>query len=249
MNWPIANLVTAFLLPPLNLLVLLGLGASLLSSRHAVLGKRLVWLAAVLLYLVGTPLVGQKLLATLQAPYRTPDYAAAQAIVVLGGEVYHDAPEYGGDTVRSYSLERLRYAARLQRASGLPLLASGGSPESGIAESLAMWETLRTDFGVDTRWVEITSLTTAENARHSRAILQPSGIDRILLVTHAWHMRRAQMAFEKAGFTVIPAPTIYSTTGNLTLLDFLPSAKGLMQSYLALHEWMGIVWYRLKESG
>lgn len=249
MNWPITDLVTAFLLPPLNLLVLLGLGAGLLSGRHAVLGRRLVWLAAVLLYLVGTSLVGQKLLATLQTPYRTPDYAAAQAIVVLGGGVYHDAPEYGGDTVRSYSLERLRYAARLQRASGLPLLASGGSPEGGIAESLAMWETLRTDFGIDTRWVEITSVNTAENARHSRAILQPSGIDRILLVTHAWHMRRAQMAFEKAGFTVIPAPTIYSTAGNLTLLDFLPSAKGLMQSHLALHEWMGIVWYRLKGSG
>jgi uncharacterized SAM-binding protein YcdF (DUF218 family) len=249
MNWLITNFMAAFLLPPLNLLVLLALGASLLHSRFATYGRRLIWLAIALLCLLATPLVGHTLLATLQEPYNAPAYANAQAIVVLGGGVYHDAPEYGGDTVRSYSLERLRYAARLQHASGLPLLASGGRPEGGEAESLAMWSTLRKDFGVDTRWVEITSLNTGESARNSYAILQPSGITRILLVTHAWHMARARAAFEKAGFTVIAAPTIYVTERKLTVLDFLPSAKGLMQSHIALHEWIGMLWYKLKGSG
>ena len=241
--------MAAFFLPPLNLLVLLALGASLLHGRFAAYGRRLVWLAIALLYLLGTPLVGHTLLATLQKPYNKPAYADAQAIVVLGGGVYHDAPEYGGDTVRSNTLERLRYAARLQHATGLPLLASGGNPEGGEAESLAMWSTLRKDFGVDTRWVEITSLNTGESARNSYALLQPSGITRILLVTHAWHMPRARAAYEKAGFTVIPAPTIYVTERKLTLLDFLPSARGLMQSHIALYEWTGILWYRLKGSG
>jgi uncharacterized SAM-binding protein YcdF (DUF218 family) len=249
MNWLITNCVAAFLLPPLNLLVLLAFGACLLHSRFATYGRRLIWLAIASLYLLATPLVGHTLLATLQEPYNAPAYADAQAIVVLGGGVYHDAPEYGGDTVRSYSLERLRYAARLQHASGLPLLASGGRPEGGEAESLAMWSTLRKDFGVDTRWVEITSLNTGESARNSYAILQPSGSTCILLVTHAWHMPRARAAFEKAGFTVIAAPTVYVTERKLTVLDFLPSTKGLMQSHIALHEWIGILWYKLKGSG
>lgn len=249
MNWLISNFMAAFLLPPLNLLMLLALGASLLHSRFATYGRRLVWLAIALFYLLGTPLVGHSLLATLQKPYSNPAHADAQAIVVLGGGVYHDAPEYGGDTVRSYSLERLRYAARLQHATGLPLLASGGSPEGGEAESLTMWNTLRKDFGVDTRWVEITSMNTGESARNSYALLQPSGITRILLVTHAWHMPRARAAFEKAGFTVIPAPTVYVTPRKLTLLDFLPSARGLMHSHIALREWSGMLWYKLKGSG
>jgi len=249
MNWLITNFAAAFLLPPLNLLVLLAFGASLLHSRFAAYGRQLVWLAIALLYLLGTPLVGQMLLATLQKPYSNPAHADAQAIVVLGAGVYHDAPEYGGDTVRTYSLERLRYAARLQHATGLPLLASGGNPEGGEAESLAIWSALRKDFGVDTRWVEITSQNTGESAKNSYALLQPSGITRILLVTHAWHMPRAQAAFEKAGFTVIPASTIYVTEHKLTLLDLLPSAKGLMQSHIALHEWTGILWYKLKGSG
>jgi uncharacterized SAM-binding protein YcdF (DUF218 family) len=248
MGWLITNVFAALLLPPLSLLLLLIFGASLLRSRHVVLGRRLLWLGIALLYLLSTPLFGQKLLATLQSPYRTPDVAAAQAIVVLGGGVYHGAPEYNGDTVNSHSLERLRYAAKLHRASGLPLLASGGSPEGGEAESLAMWAALRADFGVETRWVEITSLNTAQSAKNSYAILQPSGMTRILLVTHAWHMRRSQAAFEKAGFTVTPAPTIYTTRRTLTLLDFMPSASGLMLSRIALHEWIGIIWYRLKGS-
>lgn len=249
MNWLISNFMAAFLLPPLNLLMLLALGAGLLHSRFATYGRQLIWLAIALLYLLGTPLVGHMLLATLQKPYSNPAHADAQAIVVLGGGVYHDAPEYGGDTVRSYSLERLRYAARLQHATGLPLLASGGNPEGGEAESLAMWSTLRKDFGVDTRWVEITSQNTGESARNSYALLQPSGITRILLVTHAWHMPRARAAFEKAGFTVLPAPTVYVTARKMTLLDFLPSARGLMHSHIALREWSGMLWYKLNGSG
>lgn len=242
------NIIAVFLMPPLDLLVLLCIGTGLLATREAVTGKRLIWLSVGLLYLVSTPIAGQHLLGSLQNSYRAPNFANAQAIVVLGAGVYHDAPEYEGDTVGAYALERLRYAARLHRMTGLPVLASGGSPEGGTAESLAMWDALRKDFGVETRWVEITSRNTLENARHSRAILQPYGIDRILLVTHAWHMRRAQSVFEQAGFHVIPAPTAFITRQPWSALDFLPSAQGLMQSRLALHEWLGIVWYRLRRS-
>lgn len=249
MSWLITNFVAAFLLPPLSFLALLAIGGALLYTAYARTGRIILWTAIALCYLFSTPILGNALLAMVETPYTKPDISRAQAIVVLGGGIYHDAPEYGGDTVRSYSLERLRYAARLQRETRLPLLASGGSPEGGEAESIAMWNTLRSDFGVDTRWVELTSLNTGESARHSFAILQPFGITRILLVTHAWHMPRAQAAFEKAGFTVIPAGTVFAVDRRLSLLDFLPSASGMMNSRLALHELIGMLWYRLKGSG
>jgi uncharacterized SAM-binding protein YcdF (DUF218 family) len=248
MNWLITNFVAAFLLPPLNFLLLLALGAGLLYTAYARIGRILLWVAIATLFLFSLPIVGNTLLALVETPYVKPDIRQAQAIVVLGGGVYHGAPEYGEDTVRSYTLERLRYAARLQRETGLPVLASGGRPEGGEAESVAMWGTLRSDFGVEARWVELTSMNTGESAKNSYAILQPYGITRILLVTHAWHMPRARAAFERAGFTVIPAGTVFIVRKPLTLLDFLPSAAGLLTSRHALHELIGILWYRIKGS-
>ncbi len=164
---------------------------------------------------------------------------AAQAIVVLGGGSYWAAPEYGGDTVSRWSLERIRYAARLHRDTGLPLLVSGGAPLGGVPEGRSMRDALERDFGVKVRWVEDRSANTRENALLSAALLKEAGVKRVLLVTHAWHMRRAQEAFVNAGLEAIAAPTGYETTGPLTALDFLPRPGGLWAGHIALNEWLG----------
>jgi uncharacterized SAM-binding protein YcdF (DUF218 family) len=105
---------------------------------------------------------------------------------------------------------------------------------------------LRDEFHVDTElWVEAESGTTWENAERSRALLAPRGIERVLLVTHAFHMPRAVLAFEHAGFTVTPAPTGLRPRPRPRLRDCVPSARALQQSALALHEWLGLAWYRL----
>ena len=78
-----------------------------------------------------------------------PDAAAisqAQAIVIVAGGRHRNAPEYGGETVNPLTLERLRYGARLARASGLPILLSGGAPSGGTAEALLMRDALERDF-------------------------------------------------------------------------------------------------------
>lgn len=245
----ITHLVSALLLPPLDLLLVAGLGAALLRSAYASLGRVLIWLALILLYILSMPLTGQLLMRTLETPSASiAQQATAQAIVVLGNGIYRNPAQFGGDSVQPGTLERLRLAARLQRAYHLPILVSGGSSYGGTPESVAMWDSLREDFAAEVRWMETLSHNTAENAKFSRAILQPYQVDRILLVTHAWHMPRARMAFEKAGFTVIPAATGYAH-GPWIETDLLPSAKGLAFSYLALHEWIGLVWYRLTGSG
>ena len=59
-------------------------------------------------------------------------------------------------------------------------------------------------------------------------------------------MPRAQLAFEAAGFKVIPAATGYTTRYRLTILDFMPDARALRDSALFFHEIIGIVWYRLR---
>jgi uncharacterized SAM-binding protein YcdF (DUF218 family) len=107
---------------------------------------------------------------------------------------------------------------------------------------------LEQDFRVPVRWAETGSNNTYENALRSFQVLQPAGIKRIYLVTHASHMPRAAAIFRKVGFDVIEAPTAFTTRHETTLLTFLPHAESLYGSKIFVHELIGLVWYRLKSS-
>lgn len=242
------KLAGALLMPPLGLLLLAVLGL-LLARLWRRVGLGLAALAVAGLWLLATPMVGGSLLALVE-PRQAPDVNVlkdAQAIVVLGGGTYFDAPEYGGDTVGSVTLERLRWGARLHRETGLPVLVTGGQPfGNATSEGAQMKEALSLDFQVPVRWLEERAGNTLESALFSRDILARDGVTRIALVTHASHMRRAHRMFEQAGFTVLDAPTAFSGTGPVTALSFLPSAHGLMQSRIVCHEALGLGWYHVR---
>lgn len=246
MSWFATNFISAFLLPPLNLLLLGGAGA-FLCKRRPHLGRSLVILSLASLYVLSTPLCATYLLGLLERPPSRPFVLAqgGDAIVVLGAGTYFNAPEYGADTVSAMSLERLRYAARLQHATAKPLLVTGGSPAGGTAEGVLMKAALEQDFRVPVRWAETASDNTRENAVFSASILKQSGVNTIYLVTHAWHMPRAQREFERSGLKVIPAATSFTSRRELGAMDFLPGARGLLQSYFAMHEAIGLAWYSL----
>ena len=105
---------------------------------------------------------------------------------------------------------------------------------------------LEQEFDTPVKWVEDKSDNTLENARYSYHLLQQSGIKRIYLVTHAWHMPRSLSVFQAVGFEVIPAPTAYTTRYKTNLMTFIPNADALVTSRIYLHEIIGILWYRLK---
>lgn len=247
MDWLIRNAVAAALLPPGSLIIMLLCGLAL-ARRRPFLRRGLLALGLVSLYALSTQYVADSLLKTLEpAPLNPSTTPAGQAIVVLGAGTYFNAPEYGGTTSGPHALLRLRYAAHLQRKTGKPLLVSGGSPEgAGAGEALHMRDILEREFHVPVKWVEDRSLTTLENARLSHALLSAHGIRTVYVVTQAWHMPRARLAFEHAGFTVIPAATDYATRFRLTALDFLPDARALRDSSLYFREIIGIAWYRLQ---
>jgi uncharacterized SAM-binding protein YcdF (DUF218 family) len=247
MTWILTNAVALLLIPPGCLLLLAGIGG-LVALRRPRLGKSLVWLALIALYLLSTQYVSERLMQTLEpVPGHPLTDTRAQAIVVLGGGTYFAAPEYGTDTIRPEVLARLRYAAHLYRATKKPVLVTGGTPEgNATAEAVLMKTVLDQDFQVPVTWVETKSDNTQENARFSFQLLSAAGIHRIWLVTHAWHMPRAKLSFENAGFSVVPAPTEFVTSYKLTALSFLPDAGALRDSSRFFHEIIGIAWYRLK---
>ena len=127
------------------------------------------------------------------------------------------------------------------------LFRSGGMPDGGaMSEAETMKAVLENEFRVPVTWMETASSTTYNQASNVMHILGPSGMRRIQLVTHAWHMPRAQAVFTQAGFDVIPAPTQFVEPRETTVLDFMPSASALRDSHHFFHEVLGLAWYRLK---
>lgn len=248
MPWFFTNLIAAFLLPPLNLLLISLLGLSLLHKRPRV-ARILLSSAFILLWLLSTPFLAESLLHSLEgSPLQSKKGSPpADAIIVLSGGTYFNAPEYAGDTVSTTSLQRLRYAAKLYRDYKIPILLTGGTPlGNSVSEAELMKRVLEQEFNTPVQWIEEQSDNTLASARNSYRILQKSGIKRIYLVTHAWHMQRSVQAFQAAGFEVVAAPTAFTTRYQNDLLAFMPSANALLDSQIYLHEMIGILWYRLK---
>ncbi len=181
-------------------------------------------------------------------PAWSPERAdgAVEAIVVLGGDIERRAPEYGEPTLGELSLQRARYGAWLHRRTGLPLVVTGGRLDGVRAVGQMLRQTLEEEFGVPVRWVEPHAANTWENAANARELLAADGIRRVYVVTHVWHMPRAVAAFEAAGLEPVAAPTGFRPGSRVHLTEVLPSSKALRETHLALHEWVGRVFYALK---
>ena len=112
-------------LPPLMPLLPIVAGLLLLERRPR-LGRCFAWAGVVLSLALVTPASVNWLVARVEYPHALAPGAAqdAEAIVVLGAGRRKHAPEFGGDTVNRLALERLRYAARLARETGLPVLVA-----------------------------------------------------------------------------------------------------------------------------
>jgi uncharacterized SAM-binding protein YcdF (DUF218 family) len=221
------------------------------SLRHfAILVTILLALSA---YGVSTPFGALLLIDSLQTfPALTAEQTDAlkgsnsSAIVILAAGRRSFAPEFGGETVDEISLERLRYGAKLARVTGLPVLVSGGLGGEGaapLADLLAA--VLEQDYGVGVRWREARSANTHENALYSATSLKQAGIKHVVLVTHAWHMRRSVAAFAAQDMDLTPAPTAFYRR-RVGPADFVPAAGAIRMSYFAFHEIGGRLWYWLR---
>ena len=247
-------LLTALLLPPVPLLVLVLVGAGWIPRRRG-WGWTLVLLAVAGLWLSACNGVGRWFeQSVLQPPPAlTPARIQAMkadpkntAIVVLGGGVEAVAPEYGAGNLASPSLERLRYGLWLSRETGVPVAFSGGIGWSGVqgaTEAEVAARIAAHDFRLPLRWMESESRDTRQNAGYTVPLLKGSGITRIVLVTHGWHMPRALRAFEDAarpaGMQVEPAPMGLASGSDAPVLHWLPSAHGFQRLRQGLREWLG----------
>lgn len=258
-------LLSVFAMPQTIGLAITGLGLCLALSTRAsrwrrtavvacVTGMATLWLGSIQM----TALWLQDHVLDPPAALRASDIAelrrqvqgkrpADTAIVVLGGGRQGQAVEYGTSMLTEAPLARLHYGVWLARSTGLPLAYSGGvgwAQTEGASEAQTAQMVASRDYGLPLRWLEASSRDTRENARLSVAMLKQAGVRRIVVVTHASHMRRAVRAFMQAGgadVEVIAAPMGFITLEDRWPLAWLPSAHGYRLVDAAWHEVIGLM--------
>lgn len=245
------NLLGLWLLPP-GINIALFILAAVLSVRWRKLALGLMVTSLLTLYLTSLPWVANTLRQSLETyppldlNQLTGDHA--DAIVLLGGGRYYAAPEYQGDTPSDAALVRARYAMHLYRHSQLPVVVSGGRvwKQSGPSEAQLL-QTALAEWGVPVTLLEEHSSNTQGNAAQVAAMLKQTGRKRILLVTHAWHMRRAVALFSDYELEIIAAPTGFTTARpyGSKWLQITPDSRSLRISAVALREYLGIIWHRI----
>ena len=248
MNYYIIRTIEALITPP-GLMFMMIFAGFLVGSRFARLGRNLILGGLLLLLIASLPATSWLAYTLLESdpPLNQVALAStdAKAIVILGGGRY-PGYEYNKETVSLPALERLRYGTWLHQQTGLPILVTGGSVLGEAAsEARLMAQTLTSSFSAHPQWVEEKSRNTWENALFSWQMLQKQNIKHILLVTHAAHMQRSIISFQRQGFMVPPAPLGFKSKGPLTPLHFLPSAYALYKLQAACHEWIGRAWYSI----
>lgn len=246
-DWLDLQRLATALVMPLSLGLLLGLAGLALVWWVRWLGVLVAGLGLGLIGACSLPVVATALLSGLEGDYppqAAADCEPADAIVVLGGAVQ---PLLIGDVRPRLhrGSDRVWEAARLYHAGCAPLVvvSAGGKLEPPIAapEAEAIAELL-TALGVprSALRLETKSRNTLGNAGFSRAVLGSTGAQRVLLVTSAWHLRRAVALFEQAGFEVVPVGADYRSISSCRGLQcWLPSAGALEASGLAVKEFLG----------
>ncbi len=229
-------------------------GAACALVGRGRLGRLGGWVALaipILLALSGILPVGTLMLRPLEDrfPQWSPDAPAPTGIVVLGGSTNERIAAERGRVTISDAADRMTEAVILSRrypearmvfTGGTALLTGGTLSEA--ADVRRLWIAL--GIAPERITTESQSRNTDENARFTKALIDPKPGESWLLVTSAYHMPRAVGLFRANGFPVVPYPVDYRTTG--TVRDFEPSAdiaKGIARFDMASREWVGLLAY------
>lgn len=221
------------------------LGIACLAWRRLRTGVVLLLVAAAWAWLCATPAFSggmQDALASRHPARPAAAYPNAQAIVVVGGGPL-PRPVHAWDAGADPALYTpLGFALALYRDGKAPLivLVSGGDEPELLAGMLRAQ-------GVPDHAIVLVSGSgsTYEDALLSAPVLRARGVGRILLVTFPMHMPRTVAVFHHQGLAVDPAPSI-ARTASAARAGWLPQRRALWRSERCLHEYLGLLYYRLR---
>jgi len=242
----LSKVFTYLILPPGCFIVILFLVFIFIPKKK----KIFPLLSLLILYLLSIQPVSDMLLKPLEDAY--PPLSSEfkkdwpQAIVILGGGIIQGSPEAGQDTLTSDAIKRVVYAFSLRDIFNVPIIFSGGKTfEYGQEPEAITAGRLLVSLGLPNKRLilETFSRNTWENARETMIL----GFEKIVLVTSAYHVKRSVYCFNRQGVSVIAAPTDYKCDRGrkYNFFSFMPTISSLYNSYLALHEYIGLLIYRV----
>ncbi len=254
--------IVAPLFSPMTVILALLVGglALLWFTRRQRTGKALITLGVITFALLGYGSFSDLLLAPLERQYpplmmestgggpsSSRSLDSVKWIVLLGGGHAADPNIPVTSQISEESLARLVECVRIHRLiAGSKIILSGGAVYDAVSEA-ATFAKAAAILHVNARDIILEELSrdTEEEAENIRPIV---GQDRFILVTSAYHMPRAMAIFNKAGLKPIPAPTNHFIKERQARApeDFYPSSMGLMKAEHAVHEYLGLLWFRMR---
>lgn len=243
-------IIKRLVLPPGFVLVLLLVGFGLSLWRFRRLGRVVLALSILFLYLLSIAPTADLLIGNLESRYQPLSPKRVPRIgtlVVLSGGASATSDLPLSSRLTSSTTKRVLEAVRLYDLMDQPtVVLSGGSgnPFVEVSEAALMRELLLNLRIPDRRIVmEGKSSNTFENAAGVKRLpLKPP----LILITSASHMDRALRVFKRLGMTPLPAPCDYRARWSVDdPLRFLPSEGALAVSTAAIYEYVGTFWYRL----
>jgi uncharacterized SAM-binding protein YcdF (DUF218 family) len=247
---------------PVGLSCILLIGVLILKQRKNA-QKALVVIALLVLWVSGNRWVAFGLMRSLEWQHIPEgEISPADVIVVLGGGT--SEMDYPRPMIELGSAgNRVLYTAKLFRDGKAPrILLSGGTiswdgnnPTTPAEQMGVLLEFM--GIPADSLLYQDRSQNTYEDALYSAALVKEKGINKIILVTSAFHMPRALALFEKQGIEVIPAPTDFRVTvsswnDNLDMnlesfmVNTLPNVSNTSLFTTAMKEYIGIFVYTLR---
>jgi uncharacterized SAM-binding protein YcdF (DUF218 family) len=251
----LSTVFTRLFLTPLLFVLALAVGGVFVLAGRRRAGAVVVLSTTGVLLLLSVQPVTDLLIRPLEDAYPPPsvqELSDCGAVVILGGGVRKLVPgEDGWSFPGAEPLSRLVAGFRARRTPLETVVVSGGQVwEDAEAEPEAdAMKRLLVELGVPEGSVvaEGESRNTWENARNSARILAEKGVSRAVLVTSAFHMGRSMLSFRAAGVDCVPFCADYKAhRGTYRLLDFLPDFGSLEASFQALHEYVGLLSYKLR---
>jgi len=215
--------------------------------------KKISLTGVIILVILSMPIVSDKLIAYLESDYeliKPSKVESADAIVVLSGMVKTIQTKNGLDYEWGEAADRIFAGIDLFKSNKAPVLIltggklpwSIGVPEGEYLRDVAI------DLGVPKKDILITE--NVENTdQEAKAIKKILLLDnpKVILVTSAFHMPRAQLVFEAAGINVIPFPVDFIIGAEkLTFMSFIPSAGSFASTSFFVREMIGRTYYSLK---
>jgi uncharacterized SAM-binding protein YcdF (DUF218 family) len=233
-----------FLAPPALFITLCLVGAvtALVWWR---IGIAIVLVSTLCLYVAATPAFSSYVAYQLETEIpENVDFSDAGAIVVLGADVRSGGGR-DSDRIGPASLERLVLAVDAYRRLHLPILVSGGRiADWHVAVAQLMKSVLEEYFGIPVTWSEQESRTTYENALYTAQLLRDEQINTVVVIAQREDLPRAIWSFKRVGMRAIPWPTPRRPFKLDSVEDFVPDSKALQESFHALHEMIGSLYYR-----